>query len=193
MAEYERVHPESRGEWRVWLEAHHDTSPGVWLVQWRPVTRLPRLTYDEAVEEALCFGWIDSRAKRLDADRSMITMTPRKPTSVWSRPNKERVERLIADGLMTPPGLRAVEIAKFNRSWQLLDDIDALVVPDDLAAALAASGAATQGFAALPPSTQKTLLYAIKSARRPETRTRRIAAAVEAAASAAPRARRPTA
>jgi uncharacterized protein YdeI (YjbR/CyaY-like superfamily) len=179
---YEQVHPETRAEWRAWLAANHATSPGVWLVQWRTPTGRRRFEYDEAVEEALCFGWIDSLAKRLDDDRSMITMTPRKPTSGWSRSNKERLERLTAAGLMTAAGLRAVEVAKGNGAWELLDDVEALVVPPDLPAALAQDSAAAAGFATMTPSAKKAILFALKTAKKPETRARRLATAVADAA-----------
>lgn len=182
MVDYERIHPETRAEWRAWLEAHHDTSPGAGVVHWRTVTGRRRLTYDDLVEEALCFGWIDSRLKRLDDERSMITMTPRTPTSIWARSNKERVERLTTEGRMTEAGLRTIEIAKSNGSWTMLDDVDALTMPDDLAAALAADERAQQHFGVFPPSTRKMILHWIKSARRAQTRQRRIAETVRLAA-----------
>lgn len=182
MIEYERVHPETRGEWRVWLEAHHDLSPGVWLVQWRTATGRRRMNYEEIIEEALCFGWIDSRALKLDDERTMITMTPRRVKSIWSRPNKDRVERLIAEGRMTAAGLRAIEIAKGNGSWAVLDDVDTLTVPDDLAAALAANPQAQAHFDAFTRSGKRMILYWITSAKRAETRGRRIAETVRLAA-----------
>lgn len=182
MVDRERIHPETRAEWRAWLEEHHERSAGVWLVQWRAATGRRRLSYDELVEEALCFGWIDSRARRLDDDRSMITMTPRRPRSVWSRPNKERVERLIAEARMTAAGLRAVETAKANGSWEALDDVDAMIVPDDLLAALALSHQAVRHFDAFTPSAKKMILHWIKSAQREGTRKRRIEETVRLAA-----------
>jgi uncharacterized protein YdeI (YjbR/CyaY-like superfamily) len=182
VADYERVHPETRAEWRAWLAAHHAISPGVCLVQWRTPTGRRRLEYAEAVEEALCFGWIDSLAKRLDGERSMITMTPRKPTSGWSQSNKQRLERLTAAGLMTPAGLRAVEVAKANGAWELLDDVEALVVPPDLTAAIAQDDTAAAGFALMTPSAKKVILFGLKTVKKPETRARRIAAAVAEAA-----------
>lgn len=182
MVEYERIHPATRSEWRAWLAAHHDSCPGVWVVQWRTATGRPRLAYDDLVEEALCFGWIDGRANPLDDDRSMLMMTPRKPTSVWARSNKERVKRLIAAGSMTDAGLRAIEAAKDNGSWSALDDVDALIVPDDLRAALARDARAQRHFDAFPPSAKKMILYWVKSAKRPETRQRRIAETVRLAA-----------
>ena len=178
VADFEQVHPETRAEWRAWLAANHATRPGVWLLQWRTPTGRRRLDYHEAVEEALCFGWIDSLAKRLDDERSMITMTPRKPAGGWSRSNKERLERLTAAGLMTPSGLQAVAVAKANGAWELLDDVEALVVPPDLTAALARDSAAVAGFATMTPSAKKAILLALATAKKPETRARRIAAAV---------------
>jgi uncharacterized protein YdeI (YjbR/CyaY-like superfamily) len=182
MIGHERIHLETRAEWRAWLEAHHDTSQGVGLVHWRAASGRSRLSYDDIVEEALCFGWIDGRMNRLDDDRSVILMTPRSPRSTWARSNKERVERLIAEGRMTDAGLLVVATAKANGSWTVLDDIDALVVPDDLAAALAANEHASRHFDAFPPSARKMILYWIKSAKRVETRQRRIAETVRLAA-----------
>lgn len=181
MAEHERIHPETRAEWRAWLEAHHDTSRGVGLVHWRRASG-SRMSYDDIVEEALCFGWIDSRLNRLDDERSVIMMTPRSPRSNWARSNKERVERLIAEGRMSDAGLQMVAIAKANGSWTALDDIEALVIPDDLAVALAADEQASRHFEAFPPSARKMILYWIKSAKRVETRQRRIAETVRLAA-----------
>lgn len=181
MAEHERIHPETRAEWRAWLQAYHDTSRGVGLVHSRRAGG-SRLTYDEIVEEALCFGWIDSRLNRLDDERSVIVMTPRSPRSSWARSNKERVERLIAEGRMTDAGLQLVAIAKANGSWTALDDVDALVMPDDLAVALAADEQARRHFEAFPPSARKVILSWIKSAKRVETRQRRIAETVRLAA-----------
>ena len=182
MAEYERIHPQTRAEWREWLKAHHDRSPGAWVIHWRTATGRRRLSYEELVEEALCFGWIDSRLRRLDDDRSMIAMTPRRPASVWSRSNKDRVERLIGEGRMAEAGLRAVEVAKNNGSWQALEDVDAMVMPDDLVAALATDTRARHHFDGFPPSRRMMILYWIKSAKRPETRARRIAETVRLAA-----------
>lgn len=182
MVEYERIHPQTRAEWREWLEVHHDRSPGVWVVQWRTATGRQRLGYEELVEEALCFGWIDSTMRKLDDERSMITMTPRRPTSVWSRSNKDRVERLVAEGRMTEAGLLTVEAAKRNGSWAALDDVDAMILPEDLVAALAADERARMHFEGFTPSRKRMILYWIKSAKRAETRARRIAETVRLAA-----------
>ena len=168
------VHPKSRKGWRLWLSRNHGRSQGVWLAAYRKETGKPRVEYEEAVEEALAFGWIDSKSVRLDDERSLIWMCPRKPASGWSRSNKERVERLERDGLMTDAGRAAIEAAKRNGSWSLLDSVEALEEPDDLAAALNASPAARANFDAFPPSARKVILTWIATAKREETRRKRI-------------------
>lgn len=178
----ELVEPTDRDEWRRWLSQHHATSPGVWLAVGKKGNRRTALMYDDAVEEALCFGWIDSTVRRLDEDRTKQLYTPRKPRSTWAPSNKRRVERLIAEGRMTPAGMAAIEIARANGSWDLLDDIEAMVIPDDLAAALTAHADAQRGWETVPPSQRKIALYWIATARRPQTREARIAETVVAAA-----------
>ncbi len=140
------------------------------------------MTYDDIVEEALCFGWIDGRANKVDGDRSMVMITPRKPTSAWARSNKQRVERLTAEGRMTDAGRRVIEVARANGSWSILDDVDALLVPEDLRTALSCNSRAEHNFDAFPPSAKKMILYWLKSAKRPDTRQRRIAETVRLAA-----------
>ena len=175
------VEPGSQAEWRAWLEAHGTTSPGIWLAVGKKGNTRTTLTYEQAVEEALCFGWIDSTVKRVDEHRFKQLFTPRKRGSTWSRSNKTRVEKLIAEGRMTPAGLAPIEAAKADGSWNSLDDVENLVVPDDLAAALASNADAACGFGALSPSQRKMALYWISSAKRPETRSRRIAKTVDSA------------
>jgi uncharacterized protein YdeI (YjbR/CyaY-like superfamily) len=176
------IAPASRAEWRSWLEANHDSVDAIRLAIGKKSSRVPALAYDDAVEEALCFGWIDSTAGRLDEDRYTVLATPRKRGSVWSRPNKERVARLIAAGLMTPAGLAPIEAAKADGSWEALDTVEALEEPADLTAALDAEPAARAAFDAFPPGSRKLALYWIAQAKRPETRARRIAETVAAAA-----------
>lgn len=176
------VEPLDRTEWRAWLQENHATSPGVWVAVGKKGGTRTALTYEETVEEALRFGWIDGVVNRLDADRYKQRLTPRKPGSTWSRSNKERVARLIEQGLMTPAGLAAIEAAHANGSWELLDDVEDLVVPEDLAAALETMPAAASYFAGLSPSPKKLILYWIGSAKRPETRARRIDRTLRAAA-----------
>jgi uncharacterized protein YdeI (YjbR/CyaY-like superfamily) len=167
-------HPESRAAWRAWLVANHATERGVWLAAWRRDTDRPVVPYPDTVEEALCFGWIDSTANVLDERRSLQLMTPRKPKSSWTRLNRERVARMEAAGLMTDAGRRAVEVARANGYWTLYDQAEDLVEPDDLAAALAAVPAARAHWDAFPPSARKPLLWWVITAARTETRARRI-------------------
>jgi uncharacterized protein YdeI (YjbR/CyaY-like superfamily) len=176
------VEVSDRGAWRRWLLRHHGSSPGVWVPIRKKGGKRPGLTYLEAVEEGLCFGWIDSRMQPVDEDRYRLTMTPRKPGSVWAATNKERVARLTAEGRMAPPGLAAVEAAKADGSWDALSAVEALEVPEDLAAALAADPVAAWHFDAFPPSSKKMILYWIASAKRPQTRAGRIEETVRLAA-----------
>ncbi len=176
----EMVEPANRAQWRAWLQENHDKSPGVWLVYKKK--GIEGLGYEEAVKEAVAYGWIDSRVKKLDEARVKQLMTPRKPASAWSPSNKQRVARLLEEGLMMPAGLRAVEAAKQNGSWSALDDVENLVVPEDLAAALALNADAASHFETFSDSVKKMILFWIQSARRPETRARRIAETVTAAA-----------
>ena len=176
------MQPGSLDEWRAWLASHHDRGSGVWLVTWRAGSDGPRISYEESVEQALCFGWVDSKGRALDTERTMLWFAPRKARSGWSRPNKQRVERLLAAGLMEPPGVAVVEAAKADGSWTLLDAVEDLVVPEDLAAAFAAHPPAGEHWEAFPRSVRRGILEWIVQARRPETRARRVA---ETAAKAA--------
>lgn len=168
------VHPKTRAEWRAWLQKHHAREEGVWLVTFKKATGQPRVEYDEAVEEALCFGWVDSKPAKLDAERSMLWFAPRKAGSNWSKSNKERVGRLTEAGLMAAAGLAKVEAAKKDGSWSALDAVEALVVPADLAAALAALPPAATYFDAFPRSVKRAILEWIGNAKKPETRAKRI-------------------
>lgn len=152
------THPATREEWRAWLEENHARGEGVWMVSYKKAARRPRVEYDEAVEEALCFGWIDSKPNKLDDERSMLWFAPRKAGTGWSRINKERVERLMAAGRMAPAGLEKVEAAKRDGSWSALDAVEALEVPDDLAAALAGYPDARTHFDAFPRSAKRGIL-----------------------------------
>ena len=190
MAEAVGTHPsdgrpmvlvETRAEWRAWLERNHD-SKGMWLVSWKKATGRPFIPYPEKVDEALCFGWIDSRTNRLDDERAMQLFTPRRPKSPWSRINKEKVARLSEQGLMAPAGERMVETAKANGSWTVYDEIENIVIPSDLAASLAEDERARGFFERFPDSSKKAILWWIKTAKRPETRAGRIAETVGAAA-----------
>jgi uncharacterized protein YdeI (YjbR/CyaY-like superfamily) len=172
--ERERTHAETVDDWRAWLEQHHASSDGVWLVSWKKGTGRPAMSYEQSVEEALAWGWVDSKGQRLDDERTMLWFAPRRPTSGWSRPNKERVARLEADGRMTPAGRRAIEAAKANGAWSMLDDVEDLIVPPDLAAAFEARPGAREQWDAFPRSARRAILEWIVQARKDETRRRRV-------------------
>jgi uncharacterized protein YdeI (YjbR/CyaY-like superfamily) len=177
-----RVEIASAAEWRAWLAANHRQGDGVWLVTWKKGSGGPHVPQEAAVEEALCFGWIDSRPARLDDRRSMVLFSPRKPDSGWSAINKRRIGKLIAEGRMDQAGLAVLEAAKASRAWHAFDAAEALAMPDDLAAAFAREPMAAKHFAAFPPSVQKAILQWIGTAKRPETRAARVADTVRKAA-----------
>jgi uncharacterized protein YdeI (YjbR/CyaY-like superfamily) len=178
----ETVHPGTRRAWREWLAENHATSPGVWLVFDKKGSGKRELVYAEAVEEALCFGWIDSLTNKLDEHRYKQLYSPRKPKSAWSKLNKQRVEKLIDQGLMTPAGLGKIEASKRDDSWSVLDAVEELTVPPDLEAALTANPTAREYFTAFPASVKKGILWWIESAKRPETRAKRVEETVALAA-----------
>jgi uncharacterized protein YdeI (YjbR/CyaY-like superfamily) len=171
---HEAVYPPDRAAWRAWLEAYHTSAKGVWLVYYKKGSGMPTIAYPDMVKECLCFGWIDSRVSRLDEARYLQLITPRKPRSVWSKINKGYVEELKRENLLAPAGLRAIQIAKDNGSWSSLDEVEALTIPEDLAAALAASPVAQATFATYSPSTLKLALTRLAAAKRPVTRQRRL-------------------
>ena len=173
-------HPRNREDWRAWLLENHTRTTGLWVISWRvdAVRRDPnriRVTYEDLVEEALCFGWIDSKPGKVDDDRTRLWLAPRQDKSAWSLPNKLRVERLIAAGLMHPAGLAKIATAQANGNWTKLDAVEALEIPPDLAAALATYPHAEENFAAFPRSAKRGILEWIIQAKRPETRAKRIA------------------
>ncbi len=176
------VHADDRATWRAWLEANHATARGAWLVTWRARTGRPTLDYESAVQEALCFGWVDSTGGHFDADRGKLYFAPRKPRSIWAASNKARVERLIRDGRMMPAGLAAIDRAKANGSWEILDGPERLEVPDDLAEALSAADPAADNFERFPASARRMMLAWVAMAQRPETRAARIRQIAAAAA-----------
>lgn len=167
-------HPLTRAEWRSWLEQNWSRAEGLWLVSYKKDTGKPRFEYDEAVEEALCFGWVDSKPNKLDDERSLLWFAPRKRGTGWSKPNKDRVEKLIAQGLMAPPGLAKIEAAKQDGSWNALDAVEALEIPPDLAEALASYPSAGKNFDAFPRSVKRGILEWIVNAKKPETRAQRV-------------------
>lgn len=173
-----QIHPKTRAGWRSWLKQNHERAEGVWLIYYRSSTGKRKLSWEEAVREALCFGWIDSKVKPIDDERFRQVFTPRKPQSVWSKVNKQHATELFEAGLMTDAGLRAVEIAKENGAWSLLEPVDDLIIPPDLEAALAKSGRAQKAYEALPTSGKRLMLYSLYSAKREDTRSKRLAKAL---------------
>lgn len=176
------VQPVDRAAWRRWLAAHHARPDGVWLATWKARTGRPRLLYEDIVEEALCFGWVDSKSGSLDDERGLIWMSPRRAGSAWSRPNKLRVERLEAAGLMTDAGRRPIEAARADGTWTLLDEVEDLVVPHDLAAAFGTLPGSRETWESFPRSVRRANLEWIVQAKRPATRADRVARVAELAA-----------
>ncbi len=175
------VDPVTRARWRAWLARHHGRDEGTWLVIGKKSAKSKRLLYDEAVEEALCYGWIDSRTRSLDDERTMIWMSPRQAKSAWSKSNKERIERMVAAGRVAAAGLAVVAAAKRSGTWNALDKVDALETPDDLARALRAAKG-YENFNAFPPGSRRNVLAWIESAKKAETRAKRIAETARLAA-----------
>lgn len=183
MAEEEinTVCPTSRQHWREWLHEHHADKQSVWLIYHKKKSDSPTLTWSEAVDEALCFGWIDSRAKPIDDYTYRQFFCRRKPNSGWSKINKEKVCQLIDNELMTAAGFRSIDTAKQNGSWTILDDVEAGIIPADLAEALQKRPNARSYFLSLSRSDRRMLLQGLVVAKRLETRQNRIIDIVELA------------
>jgi uncharacterized protein YdeI (YjbR/CyaY-like superfamily) len=171
---YLQTSAKTRKAWRSWLAKHHDSAEGVWLVYYKIASGVASVNYDEAVEEAICYGWIDSVVAKIDEASYKQLFSPRKAGSGWSRVNKRRIEKLAALGLLAAPGLAKIEAAKQDGSWEKLDVIETLEVPPDLKKALAKDKAAKAYFEAFPRSTKRAILEWINSAVKPETRAKRV-------------------
>ncbi len=178
----EQVHPETLADWRAWLDANHARPDGVWLVSWKPATGRPFVPYEQVVEEALCYGWIDSSGRTLDEERSALWMAPRKRGSGWARSNKERIVRLEAEGRMTDAGRALIEAAKADGSWTLLDSVEAGEVPDDLARAFEAYPGSRATWDGFPKSVRRMHLEWLVQAKTDATRAKRRTEIVEKAA-----------
>ncbi|SMD43400.1 Uncharacterized conserved protein YdeI, YjbR/CyaY-like superfamily, DUF1801 family [Aquiflexum balticum DSM 16537] len=179
--ELETFYPTSRKEWREWLQSNHHKKESVWLIYYKKKAKVPTIAYGEAVDEALCFGWIDSKAKPIDKDKFMQFFSKRKENSVWSKVNKEKVERLIQEGLMTEAGFAIIEKAKQNGSWTILDQAEALIIPKDLEDEFQKRPNAKDYFIGLSRSDKRNILQWLVLAKRQETRQRRIEEIVELA------------
>ncbi|PWV46551.1 YdeI family protein [Chitinophaga sp. S165] len=170
----ETLTPKNKQQWRRWLEKNHDKKQSVWLILYKKSANVTTISRSEALDEALCFGWIDSTARPVNDDQFMQSFTRRKPNSVWSKINKGNVERLIAEGLMMPAGHQSIEVAKQNGSWSILDDVEELKIPKDLTKAFKTQPGAKEYFMGLSKSVKKSMLQWIVLAKRPETRQKRI-------------------
>ena len=179
--EFETFCPKSRQEWRKWLEDNHLDKQSIWLIYYKKKTNIPTVTYSDAVDEALCFGWIDSKAKSIDEQKSMQFFSKRKIKSVWSKVNKDKVARLTETGLMAQAGLNSVEIAKQNGCWTILDEAEALIIPNDLELEFQKSPNSKDYFLSLSRSDKRNILQWLTMAKRPETRMKRMEEIVELA------------
>ena len=170
----ETFSPKSRQEWRDWLQENHDKKQSIWLIYFKKESKQPSIIYSDAVDEALCFGWIDSKSKPIDSDSYMQFFCRRKPKSVWSKINKAKIARLTEEGLMTQAGFDCIEIAKQNGSWTILDDAEELIIPNDLEEAFQQKPMAKNYFLNLSRSDKRNILQWLVLAKRPETRQNRI-------------------
>lgn len=174
MANLETFCPASITEWRQWLKENHNKKQSIWLICYKKSSDKPTLAWSDAVDEALCFGWIDSTRRPIDNECFKQFFGRRKPNSTWSRVNKEKVEKLIADGRMTEAGLAVIEVAKQNGSWTLLDQVEDLIIPDDLEVAFSKHAGSKGFFLSQSKSVRKMMLSWIVLAKRDETRQKRI-------------------
>ncbi len=185
--DHETIEASGPEAFRDWLVANHDAADAVWLMYWKKDSGRPSISWSEAVDQALCFGWIDTKVQSVDDDRYVQYFTRRRPGSPWSRINKAKIEQLSADGLMTDAGWAVIDRAKEDGSWTMMDAAEALIVPDDLDAAFdAAPPAARDYYESMKRSAKLATLAWIYTAKRPETRAKRVAATVEATSEGRP-------
>lgn len=168
--------------WRIWLQEHHVSKQAVWLVIYNKASGKPTISWSDAVDVALCFGWIDSKKIAVDQEKSYQFFSKRKPKGTWSKINKDKVAQLMSGGLMTNAGLAVIETAKQNGSWTILDVVDALLIPEDLEKEFKTRAGSKDFFLSLSKSAKKAILQWIVLARRPETRQKRILEVAELAA-----------
>lgn len=181
MQDLEKVEVKSVKELRQWFEKHHGQKESIWLVTYKKNVPNNYVSIQEVLDEVLCFGWMDGRRMKLDDERTMQLLSPRK-TQHWSKTYKDRVAVLTKVGRMHAAGLRAVETAKENGTWDFMNDVDALIKPDDLIEALEQSPPAMENYEAFPDSVKRDILRWIKMAKKPETRAKRIRETAELAA-----------
>lgn len=179
MQNVEIFYPESVSAWRNWLKENHLLKQSVWVVFYNKKSSKKSISWSEAVEVALCFGWIDSKKIKIDEETSHQFFSKRRAKSTWSKINKDKIARLTQEGLMAPAGLESVEIAKQNGSWTFLDEVEALIIPKDLEKAFKTQKGSKDNFLSLSKSAKKMMLYRLLSARTTATREKRIAKILE--------------
>jgi uncharacterized protein YdeI (YjbR/CyaY-like superfamily) len=172
----------NRKEWRSWLSKNSASTSSIWLIIYHKTSATPSLTYDEAVEESICFGWIDSKPNKRDAESYYLFIAKRKPKSNWSKANRERAARMIKSKQMTKSGLAMIELAKKTGTWLALNEVQSSVIPDDLKKALGKNKLANENFEKFPPSSKRIILEWILNAKKEETRLKRIRETVDLAA-----------
>jgi uncharacterized protein YdeI (YjbR/CyaY-like superfamily) len=182
MNSFDSFYPENRRQWRKWLEKNHAKKQSIWLIYYKKASGVPTISWSDAVDEALCFGWIDSTKKPMDEERSIQYFTKRKAGSTWSKINKTKVQKLMEEGSMAPAGLKSIETAKQNGSWSLLDEVEELTIPNDLEKAFKTHAGSKAYFLSLSKSVKKMMLQWVVLAKRPETRQKRIDEIAELAA-----------
>lgn len=176
----EIFYPESKQAWRQWLEENHESKKTVWLICYKKNADKATVSWSDLVDEALCFGWIDSTVRPIDDEKFMRSFMKRKPKGTWSKINKEKIKVLIETKRMTSVGLECIEKAKENGSWEILDEVEELVIPKDLEKAFKATPGSKAFFLSLSKSVRKVMLYRIVLAKRPETKQKRIEDIIEA-------------
>jgi len=179
MKDAEEYCPKNKKAWRKWLETNHNKKDAVWVIFYKVKSPKHNLSWSDSVDEALCFGWIDSTKRSLDDERFIQYFSKRKAKSNWSKINKDKIKVLIEQDLMAEAGYKSIEIAKENGSWTILDNVEALIVPEDLKTAFANNKAAMKFYKSLSNSSKKTLLYWLNSAKRTATRQKRIAEIIQ--------------
>lgn len=179
--EQEIFYPTSQTEWRKWLKKNHHSKQSVWLVCYKKKSKKPTIQWSEAVDEALCFGWIDSKRIPVDEEKFMQFFSKRKSKGTWSKVNKAKIKQLIEKGLMTNAGLKVIETAKQNGSWTILDEVEKLKIPKDLANEFKAKKGSHEFYLSLSKSAKKAILQWLAVAKRPDTRQKRIIEIVELA------------
>jgi uncharacterized protein YdeI (YjbR/CyaY-like superfamily) len=179
--EVETFCPKSQQAWRQWLQENHQSRQSIWLIYYKKKSKMPSLSWSEAVDEALCFGWIDSTAKPIDDDTYMQFFSKRKPNSVWSKVNKEKIKQLMDADLIAQAGLDSIEKAKQNGSWTILDEVEELIIPSDLEKAFESLSGSKDFFLSLTKSVRKAILQWLVLAKLPETRQKRINEIAESA------------